>query len=159
MMIENITMRSTNDMPGWQRGFSLMELLIVVAIVAILSAFAYPSYVRYVVETKRTVATSALLRIADRQQQFFMDNKRYADDLTDLGFSSDPWVLADDGNDAAAGDSDAAYSVSLSNVAIVTYTITAAPLHGQANRDTDCASLTLTQAGARGNSAGGSDCW
>lgn len=142
-----------------QRGVSLLELMIVVAIVAIISAFAFPSYMQYVVNTKRAVATSALLQIADRQQQFFMDNKRFAADLTDLGFAADPLVLADSGRNVAAGDSDAAYSISIGNVAATTYTITAAPLHGQATRDTDCASLTLNQSGARGNSGGGDKCW
>jgi hypothetical protein len=46
--------------------------------------------------------------------------------------------LADDGTVAAAADADAVYSISLSNIAATTYTITAAPLHGQATRDTDC---------------------
>lgn len=142
-----------------QRGVTLLELMIVVAIVALVSAFAFPSYMQYVVNTKRTVATSELLQIADRQQQFFMDNKQYTNDLTDLGYAANPLVLADDGTAAAAGDSDAVYSISLSNVAATTYTITAAPLHGQASRDTDCASLTLNQSGLRGNSAGGNDCW
>ena len=142
-----------------QYGVTLLELMIVVAIVAIISAFAFPSYMQHVVKTKRTVATSALLRIADRQQQFFMDNKQFTNDLSNLGFAANPLVLADDGNNVAAGDADAAYSISLSNVAATTYTITAAPLHGQASRDTDCASLTLNQAGARGNSGGGDDCW
>jgi type IV pilus assembly protein PilE len=142
-----------------QTGVTLLELLIVVAIVAIISAFAYPSYMQYVVSTKRTVATSALLQIADRQQQFFMDNKSFSNDLTALGFAANPLVLADDGNSTAAGNADAVYSISLSNVAATAYTITAAPLHGQLARDTDCANLTLTQAGARGNSAGGDDCW
>ena len=142
-----------------QYGVTLLELMIVVAIVAIISAFAFPSYMQYVVNTKRTVATSALLQIADRQQQFFMDNKQFTNDLTNLGFAANPLVLADDGNSVAAADADAVYSISLSNVAVTTYTITAAPLHGQASRDTDCASLTLNQAGARGNSGGGDDCW
>ena len=142
-----------------QYGVTLLELMIVVAIVAIISAAAFPSYMQYVVSTKRTVATSALLQIADRQQQFFMDNKQFTNDLTNLGFAANPLVLADDGNSVAAGDADAVYSISLSNVAVTTYTITAAPLHGQASRDTDCASLTLNQAGARGNSGGGGDCW
>ena len=142
-----------------QQGVTLLELMIVVAIVAMISAFAYPSYMQYVVSTKRTVATSALLQIADRQQQFFMDNKSFSNDLTALGFAANPLVLADDGNSTVVGDADAVYSVSLSNVAVTTYTITAAPLHGQGDRDTDCASLTLNQAGARGNSAGGDDCW
>lgn len=141
-----------------QKGMSLLELMIVVAIVAIISAFAYPSYMQYVVNTKRSAATSALLRIADRQQQFFMDNKAFANDLTALGYAANPLVLRDDGNSTDAGDTDAVYSISLSNVAATTYTITAAPLHGQ-QRDTKCGSLTLTQAGARGNSAGGTDCW
>ena len=142
-----------------QQGVTLLELMIVVAIVAMISAFAYPSYMQYVVSTKRTVATSALLQIADRQQQFFMDNKSFSNDLTALGFAANPLVLADDGNSTVVGDADAVYSVSLTNVAVTTYTITAAPLHGQGDRDTDCASLTLNQAGARGNSAGGDDCW
>ena len=142
-----------------QQGVTLLELMIVVAIVAMISAFAYPSYMQYVISTKRTVATSALLQIADRQQQFFMDNKSFSNDLTALGFAANPLVLADDGNSTVVGDADAVYSVSLSNIAVTTYTITAAPLHGQGERDTDCASLTLNQAGARGNSAGGDDCW
>ena len=147
------------NMKKTQYGVTLLELLIVVAIVAIISAFAYPSYMQYVVSTKRTVATSALLRIADRQQQFFMDNKSFSNDLTALGFAANPLVLADTGNPTSAGSSDAIYSISLSNVGVTTYTITSAPLHGQLSRDTDCASLTLDQAGARGNSAGGDDCW
>jgi type IV pilus assembly protein PilE len=151
-------MRKTITKPG-QLGFSLLELMIVVAIVAIVSALAFPSYMQYVVNTKRTVATSTLLQVADRQQQFFMDNKQYTNDLTDLGFAANPLVLADDGTVAAAADADAVYSISLSNIAATTYTITAAPLHGQASRDTDCASLTLNQSGARGSSAGGTDCW
>jgi type IV pilus assembly protein PilE len=146
-------------MTNKQHGVTLLELMIVVAIVALISAFAYPSYMQYVVNTKRTVATAALLQIADRQQQFFMDNKTYTSDLTALGFAASPLVLADNGNSTAVGDGNAVYSISLSNVAVTTYTITAAPLHGQASRDTDCASLTLTQAGARDNTAGGDDCW
>jgi type IV pilus assembly protein PilE len=142
-----------------QAGVTLLELMIVVAIVALISAFAYPSYMNYVVNTKRTAATATLLRIADRQQQFFMDNKRYAADLTDLGYGANPLVIRDDGDVVAAGDPDSVYSVSLSNVAATTYTITAAPLNGQLSRDTHCGSLTLDQAGAKGSSAGGTDCW
>lgn len=142
-----------------QRGVTLLELMIVVAIIAIISAFAYPSYMNYVVNTKRTVATTTLLQVAERQQQFFIDNKQYTNDLTDLGFAADPLVVADDGQTTVAGDSDAVYSIALSNVTATTYTISAAPLHGQASRDNHCANLTLDHAGARGNSAGGDDCW
>jgi len=152
-------MNSASTLKGSQHGVTLIELLIVVVIIAVISSFAYPSYMRYVVNTKRTAATSALLQIADRQQQFFMDNKTYAADLTDLGFAADPYVIADDGSTAALGDSDSTYSIALSDVAATTYTITAAPLHGQLDRDTDCGSLILNQAGNRSSSGGGDDCW
>jgi len=142
-----------------QRGFSLLELLIVVAIVAIIAAFAYPSYTQYVVDTKRTAATTTLLRIADRQQQFFMDNKRFAADLTDLGFGANPLFVSDDGNVVPAGDADAVYLFTLANVAPAAYTAIAAPLAQQLVRDMDCGTLTLDEAGARDAMGGGDDCW
>jgi type IV pilus assembly protein PilE len=144
-----------------QRGVTLIELLIVIVIISVIASFAYPSYQNYVVETKRTAASSILLQVADRQQQFFMDNKRFANDLTALGFANNPLVISEDGSvvaDAAARGS--TYSVSLSNVAATTFTITAAPLHAQATRDTKCGSLTLNQAQLKGSSGGGgNDCW
>ena len=152
-------MHPMSRLESHQRGFTLMELMIVVVIIAIISSIAYPSYTQYVVSSKRTTAASALLRVADRQQQFFMDNKTYAGDLTNLGFAANPWVLSDTGNSVAAGDTDAVYSISLSNVTAITYTATAAPLHGQLARDTDCGSLALDQAVTKSNSAGGDDCW
>ncbi len=60
---------------------------------------------------------------------------------------------------AGAGDADAVYSISLSNVAATTYTITAAPLNGQLKHDTECGSMIINQAGARSSSGGGDDCW
>ena len=142
-----------------QNGVTLIELLIVVVIVAMIAAFAYPSYTRHVVETKRTAAASILLQVADRQQQFFMDAKRFSNDLAAIGFAANPLIIADDGRPVAAGDPDATYQVTLTNVGVTTYTATAAPLNGQLARDAECGSLTLTQAGVRGNSGGGDDCW
>jgi len=142
-----------------QRGVSLLELMIVVAIVTMIAAFAYPSYSRYVVNTKRTAATTTLLQIADRQQQFFMDNKSYTGNLTNLGFASDPLYVSDDGSWVAAGDADAVYIFSLVNVAATTYTALAAPLGEQLSRDTHCGTLTLNQAGVKDALAGGNDCW
>lgn len=141
------------------RGFSLIELMIVVAIVAIISAIAYPSYQRYVIKTKRSVAQNALLQVADRQQQFFMDNKRFADDISNLGFPANPYVVDDNGTSTVASDGDAVYSLSLSNVTATTWTATAAPLNGQLSRDTYCGSLTITQTGAKGKSGASDECW
>lgn len=142
-----------------QKGVTLIELLIVVVIVAMISAIAYPSYTQHVIETKRTAAASILLQVADRQQQFFMDAKSFSNDLTAIGFAANPLIIADDGRPLAAGDPEAAYSVTLTNVGVTTYTATATPLNGQLTRDTECGALTLTQAGVRGNSGGGDDCW
>jgi len=142
-----------------QRGFSLIELMIVVAIIAVISAFAYPSYDRYVIKTKRSVAQNALLQVADRQQQFFMDNKRFAADITNLGFPANPYVVDDNGTSTVASDADAAYSLSLSNVTATTWTATATPLNSQLSRDTYCGSLTITQTGAKSKSGASDECW
>jgi len=150
-------MRTRNKL---QRGITLIELLIVMVIIALIAGFAYPSYMNYVVDTKRTAATSILLQVADRQQQFFMDNKRFANDLTNLGFANNPLVISDDGGAMAnAGDSASVYSVALTNVAATTYTVTATPLNAQLARDMDCGSLTLNQAQLKGSGGGGRDCW
>ena len=148
-----------SDQASRQRGMNLIELLVVVAIVAILSAVAYPSYTQHIVDTKRTSARSMLMQVADRQQQFFMDNKTYAGDLTNLGFSANPMIVGDDGREVAAGDAARTYSVTLANVGVTTYTATAAPLDAQLSRDTECGSLTLDQSGNRGQSGAGTDCW
>ena len=145
--------------PVLQRGVSLLELMIVVAIVAMIGAFAYPSYMEHVVSTKRTAATSILLQVADRQQQFFMDNKTFAADLTNLGFSEHPQFIADDGRLVAAGDGDAVYLLTLANVAPTTYTAIAAPVGSQPKRDTKCGTMTLDQSGTKDALAGGDDCW
>lgn len=142
-----------------QRGFSLLELMIVVAIIAIIAAIAYPSYMEFVVAAKRTTASSALLQVADRQQQFFMDNKQYTNDLTNLGFATNPLVINNEGQSVASGDADSIYSIALSGVTATTYTVTAAPQKAQADRDSECASLTMTQAGAKGHTGTGDDCW
>jgi type IV pilus assembly protein PilE len=63
-------------------GFSLIELMIAVAIIGILAALAYPSYTRYVAETRRSDATINLTRIAALQEKFYTQCGRYADDLT-----------------------------------------------------------------------------
>lgn len=74
------------------RGFSLMELLIVIVIVGILAAIAYPNYTRYVERAKRTEAKAALLQIATNQERFYLQNNTYTDDMTKLGFpSSGDW--------------------------------------------------------------------
>ena len=61
-----------------QSGFTLIELMITTAIVAILAAVAYPSYTRYIVRSNRTAAQAQMLDIANREQQFLLANRAYA---------------------------------------------------------------------------------
>ncbi len=65
-----------------QDGFSLIELMVVVAIISILAAIAYPSYTQYLVRANRAAAQSQMLDIANRQQQFLITNRSYADKAT-----------------------------------------------------------------------------
>ena len=143
-----------------QRGVTLLELMIVVAIVAMIAAFAYPSYTEYVVDTKRTAATSTLLQVADRQQQFFMDNKRYTTNLTDLGYPEDILWVSDDGNPVIAGSADAVYVFGMVNVTTTEFLAFAVPIGQQQIRDSKCGALTLSH--ARQRQAYGTDpddCW
>ena len=61
-----------------QSGFTLIELMITTAIVAMLAAVAYPSYTRYIVRSNRTAAQAQMLDIANREQQFLLANRAYA---------------------------------------------------------------------------------
>jgi type IV pilus assembly protein PilE len=61
-----------------QYGFTLIELMITVAIVGILAAVAYPAYTQYMIRANRAAAQSEMMNIANRQQQFLLVNRSYA---------------------------------------------------------------------------------
>jgi type IV pilus assembly protein PilE len=63
---------------GQQSGFTLIELMITVAIVGILAAIAYPSYTQYVLRGHRAAAQSEMMDIANLQQQLLLANRSYA---------------------------------------------------------------------------------
>ncbi len=128
-------------------GFTLMELMVTVAIVGILAAVALPSYRSSVLRSARSEGKSALLEAATRQEQYYLDNKTYTTDMTALGLSASPYITE--------GGSYSVSAAATTNIAI-DYTLTAAPIGGQAN-DTDCGSLTLNSNGVKG--AASSDCW
>lgn len=79
-------------MRGKTAGFSLIELMIVVAIAAILAVIAYPSYQNKVYQSRRADAHAMLLDAAMRQERFNTDNNTYTTNLTLLGYTSNPAI-------------------------------------------------------------------
>ena len=68
------------------RGFTLIEVMITVAIIGVLAAIAYPSYADYVRRGKRAVAQSALMDLASREQTYILDRRTYTNATGTLGF-------------------------------------------------------------------------
>lgn len=60
-------------------GFTLIELMITVVVIAVLASIAVPSYRQYVIRSNRSAAKSAMMDIANREQQILLANRRYAD--------------------------------------------------------------------------------
>lgn len=74
----------------FDRGFSLVELLIVVAIIAILAVIAYPSYSQYKIKTNRAEMQTEMMSIAQRLQSYYVANHNYTTvTLGGLGFSTE----------------------------------------------------------------------
>ncbi len=131
------------------QGFTLIELMIVVAIVAILAAMAYPSYTNYVQRTRRADGKELLMRIASAQQRYYTNMNKYTNKITD----SDGLGMGDTSENAF-------YKVeaTLGNEG-QTYTLTATPQGVQATDK--CGKLTLTDTGYKdksGNETNGK-CW
>ena len=153
-------------------GLTLIELLIVLVIVSILAAIAIPSYRGYVQRSNRAAAKSVMMNIASQQEQFFVDRKRYATALSQLGYAADTLFADGEGNLDASQQSDSIYQITLAgydaagiaNCSVsgspntIAWTLVATPVGGQAD-DTHCAKLCLAYNGQRGASGSGSDCW
>lgn len=103
------------------RGFTLIELMIACAIVAILAAVAYPSYLSHVRKSARASAQAQMMDIANREQQFLLANRAYADG-TQLQNSG--YVLPSDVSGRYS------YSVAVAS-APPAFTVTFSPLGGQ----------------------------
>lgn len=136
-------------------GFSLIELMIVVAIVAILSMVAYPSYQQYIAQGVRSEGAAILLEAAAKQEQYYLDFHTYASSMTALGYSANPLVYPLGSGTAGT------YQISVSGNADG-FTLTATAINKQAARDSDCSSLKLDHLGTRSSNSDSTDvtgCW
>ena len=140
-------------------GFTLIELMIVVAIIGIIAAIAYPSYQRNVRESNRSEAHAALTTLAALQERFFSNQNSYAQlgtgcaqidaaTTTEHGFYTISVTLPTTPSDA---DSDCRIEANHA----ATYTLTATAAAPPQTNDTGCTSITLTSQGVKGPAG----CW
>lgn len=86
--------RSTTLRNAPAPGFSLIELMVVVAIIAILAAIGYPMYTKYLVKTHRVNAQVHMMDLAQAEAQYLADSRSYAGSVKDLGMTTPATVLA-----------------------------------------------------------------
>ncbi len=118
------------------KGFTLIEVMIVVAIIGILAAIAYPSYDEYVKRGNRAEGQAFLNEVAARQERYFSQNNAYVtsvDDISKLGLSK-----------SSSETGKYTLSIGTDNG----YTLTA----NQQFNDTKCGNLTLNAQGVKGRS-------
>jgi type IV pilus assembly protein PilE len=135
------------------KGFTLLELMIVVVVMAILASLAYVNYTRYAYRARRSEGQQFLQQIAAAEERYFTTFNQYTANVT----GASPGGLAF----KRATSDNGYYTVAVGNLGASnqTYTLTAAPQGIQTNDQ--CGSLTLDNTGTKGytgNNSNGS-CW
>jgi type IV pilus assembly protein PilE len=129
-------------------GLSLLELMIVLAIISILSMMSVPLYSKHFAHAKRIEAEIQMLRLAAKLEQYFIENNSYENaSLAKLNFPSE----------IAHGR----YHLAIIAADSSQYNLQATPLAAQAKSDTGCGTLTLNSQGEKNNSGKNTleECW
>lgn len=140
-----------------QLGFTLIEVMITVAIIGILSAIALPSYQEYVARSRRLDAQTTLLEAAQFMERFYTQNGRYHQTVGGVAIAL-PAALTT--SPAGSTGTRVIYNITLpaGTLGANTFTLQAAPANGQASDR--CGNLTFNQNGVRGVSKSTvADCW
>jgi type IV pilus assembly protein PilE len=136
------------------RGFTLIELMMVVAIISILATIAWPSYQDYVRRSKRADAEAVMMSIASKEQQYLLDTRTYTDVLGTGGLRLSPegYDCTQASNKKCANNF---YEITVDVDAgpPLAFTVTGTPKAGQTADGT----LTLTSAGAKARMVSGVD--
>lgn len=134
------------------RGFTLIELMIVILIASIIMLIAYPNYKKYVIKARRADATSTLLQASQFMERFFTENGRYHQDSGGTAFS-----LPARFSKSPQEGTTTFYTIATTVLTATTFTLTATPVGDQLASDTQCGVLTLDHTGVKCIS-GGSTC-
>ncbi|WP_417350127.1 type IV pilin protein [Ferrimonas sp.] len=119
-------------------GISLIELMLVVAILGLLLTLALPSYQGQLATGYRGEAVAALMKLANLQERYYLHHQTYTDDMTKLGMSADPWVV-DSGR----------YALDAQSAGSDSFVLKATAQGAQASVDPGCAAITLSDVGGR----------